>query len=110
MSVVAEQIDRHDGDGSFGEAVALMKTKIEDPDKTPSARILAELEREKTGFFRFAFAMAQKHRDYFASITQPNDAAALEFRQEAEASLKRQQEIEATDTMSLDEYLAHYYH
>jgi glutamate--cysteine ligase len=109
VSVVAGQIDRHDGDASFGEAVALMRTLLDDPDKTPSARILSELEQEKTGFFRFAFSMAQKHRDYFASIAQPNDAAALEFRQEAKASLKRQEEIEAADTMSLDEYLAQYY-
>jgi glutamate--cysteine ligase len=87
-----------------------MQTLIDDPDATLSARILAEMEAADTGFFRFAFEIAKNHRDYFASITQPNKASLEQFRQEAEDSLQRQHEIETADSISLDEYLADYFH
>lgn len=106
---VAAQIDRHDDDDSYSEAVRAMGTLINNPDATPSARILAEMEAADTGFFRFAFQMAKDHRDYFASITQPNNAAIEEFRLEAAESLQRQRDIEAADSISLDEYLAEYF-
>ena len=107
---VATEIDRHDDDESYAAAVHHMQTLIDDPDATLSARILAEMEAADTGFFRFAFEIAKNHRDYFASITQPNKASLEQFRQEAEDSLQRQHEIEKADSISLDEYLADYFH
>ena len=106
---VATKIDGHDDNDSYAEAVRLMQKLIDDPDATPSARIIHELQDANTGFFDYALAMAQSHRDYFASITQPNDDARETFRLEAEESLRRQREIEASDAISLDEYLAEYF-
>lgn len=105
---VAEELDRHDDNDCYAEAVRLMRTLIDQPELTPSARIIAELENANVGFFRFAHAMAANHRDYFASITQPDDAASEVFRKEAAESLKRQAEIEAGDSISLDEFLSQY--
>ena len=82
---------------------------VEDPEETPSARVIAELSAANTGFFRFALQMAQSHRDYFAAITQPNKAAVAMFKQEATESLQRQRDIEAADSITLDEYLAEYF-
>ena len=106
---VAKEIDGHDDNDSYAEAARLMKKLVDDPDETPSARIIHELQDANMGFFSYALSMAQNHRDYFASIAQPNDAARKEFRQEAEDSLRRQQDIEASDVISLDEYLAQYF-
>lgn len=106
---VAAEIDRHDGNASYSDAVQMMQKLVDDPDMTPSARILAELEKAKTGFFRFTLAMAESHRDYFASIAQPDDAASENFRQEALESLQRQREIEEADSIDLDAYLAQYF-
>ena len=106
---VAAQLDRHDDNDSYSEAVRLMQTLIDEPDATPSARIIAELQQANTGFFSFALEMARSHRDYFASITQPDDAVNERFRQEALESLQRQKEIEAADTIGLDEYLKEYF-
>ena len=74
-----------------------------------SARILAELEASGSSFFEFAHGMAKCHRDYFASIAPLGDERADFFRDEAADSLRRQEEIEASDTMSLDEYLQKYF-
>jgi glutamate--cysteine ligase len=106
---VAAQLDRHDDNDSYSQAVRLMQTLVDESEATPSARIIAELQDANTGFFSFALEMARSHRDYFASIAQPNDASSERFRQEALDSLQRQKEIEAADTIGLDEYLAEYF-
>lgn len=106
---VATQIDRHDDNDSYSEAAQLMRKLVDDPDATPSARILAELEQTDSGFFNYAFEMAKNHRDYFASIAAPDSSSMASYRREAEESLQRQHEIEAADSISLDEYLANYF-
>jgi glutamate--cysteine ligase len=106
---VAAEIDRHDENNSYFEAVRLMQELVDNPDSTPSARIIAELEDGKIGFFRFALAVAEGHRDYFAAIAEPGDTAGEQFRQEADESLQRQRDIEAADSVSLDEYLRKYF-
>lgn len=110
VKMVASEIDRHDNNESYCEAVSLMQKRVDDPDETPSARIIAELQAANTGFFRFALQMAESHRDYFASITQPKMASMERFRNEATESLQRQRDVEDSDTIDLDEYLSEYYH
>ena len=109
VAAVAAEIDRHDGNDSYSEAVSLMQTLLDNPEETPSARIIAELEAANTGFFRFGLQMAKAHRDYFASIAQPNKAAMQDFRDEAQESLQRQRDIEASDSVGLDQYLSEYF-
>jgi glutamate--cysteine ligase len=106
---VAGELDRHDANDSYTAAVHLMRDKVDEPGDTPSARIIAELEGSGSGFFDFALSMARNHRDYFASIADANDAAIKVLADEAVESLQRQAEIEASDTLSLDQYLENYF-
>jgi len=106
---VAEQLDGHDDNDSYAAAARLMHEKVDLPDATPSAQVIAELEKSKSGFFEFGLSMARSHRDYFASIAEPNDESSMALREEAVKSLQRQAEIEASDTLSLDDYLANYF-
>jgi len=106
---VAEELDRHNAKDSYAAAVHLMRGIVEVPGDTPSARIISELEQSNSGFFDFALSMARSHRDYFASIADANDEAIRALDNEAVESLQRQAEIEASDTLSLDEYLANYF-
>jgi len=106
---LAVELDRHDGNESYADAVRLMQERVDDPELTPSARIIAGLKEAHTGFFRFALAMAKGHRDYFALIAQPAGSTMELLRQEAEESLRRQADIEASDSLGLDEYLQQYF-
>jgi glutamate--cysteine ligase len=106
---VAVELDRHDDTDSYSAAVRLQQELVDEPDLTPSAQIISGLKEANTGFFHFALAMAQSHRDYFASIARPDDVASEQFRREAEESLQRQHEIEAADSIDLDEYLTEYF-
>jgi glutamate--cysteine ligase len=106
---IATELDRHDDNDSYKDAVRLMVTLVDEPESTPSARILAEMAEADTGFFRFALEMARSHRDYFASIAQPIAASNERFLKEARESLQRQKDIEVADSIGLDEYLKQYF-
>ena len=86
-----------------------LSTLLDDPSRTPSARLLQEVQDSGESFFQYAISMARSHRDYFASITPMSGQRHDEFSQEARASVDRQREIEAADAISFEEYLANYY-
>ncbi len=109
VASVAAVIDEHDDNDSYGEAVTAMQSLVEDPESTPSAKIVSELRESGRGFFDFARDMSGRHRDYFAAIASIDSATQDAFRREAKASLERQADIEAGDSISLDEYLARYF-
>lgn len=109
VAAVAELIDRDSRRGSYVQAVTSMKALVEDPERTPSARILAELRESNASFFEYTLDVAKGHRDYFQAITSMPDARRAELENEAAASIQRQADIEASDSISLDEYLAAYF-
>jgi len=106
---VAELIDRHEANESYSDSVRLMQKLIDNPDETPSARMLADLEQMQTSFFEYVLGLAKSHSDYFASITPLEEARRAVFEKEVAESLTRQQAIEAADSISLDEYLRRYF-
>ncbi len=109
VSAVAQEIDRGENADSYSQAVAELRTTIDDADETPSARIVEELRSNDDGFFHFALQMARRHRDYFASIAPLNKHILSEFGDEAADSHRRQRDIEAADVINLDEYLLQYF-
>jgi glutamate--cysteine ligase len=109
VSGIAELLDRADGSDGYAQTVRTLQGLIEEPGATPSARLLDTLRQEKCSFFEYAFSVARSHRDYFAAITPLSDARQAEFEFEAKNSIQRQREIEASDNISLDEYLARYF-
>lgn len=106
---VAEVIDRQETNQSYADSVRLMQKLVDDPDETPSARVLADLEETQTSFFEFALGLAKSHCDYFASITPLEEARRAVFEKEATDSLTRQQALETADSVGLDEYLQRYF-
>ena len=106
---IAATIDRAEEVECYVQAVQGLAALIDDPAQTPSARLLRDVQEEYNSFFEYAISMARSHRDYFASITPMSEQRHEEFQQEAQASVERQREIEAADSISFEEYLAHYY-
>ncbi len=104
---VAETIDRQ-GD-NYSAAIRQQRAFVDDPATTASARIVAELEQSGRSFFDFALAIARCHRDYFATIAPLGEAREAVLAEEAVASRRRQAEIEAADTITLDDYLQRYF-
>ena len=86
-----------------------MQSLNANPEETPSARMLEKLQSANCSFFEFGLALAKGHRDYFAAITPLSEERQAQFVQEASDSVLRQKEIEASDDISLDQYLAKYF-
>jgi gamma-glutamylcysteine synthetase len=71
--------------------------------------LIAELRDADTSFFEFAMACAQGHKHYFADLVPLSVERQEEFAGEAADSIRRQHEIEASDVVSLEEYLERWF-
>jgi len=109
ISGIAELIDRAEGRDSYSGAVNAARDTIAEPDSTPSARVLEELRAANCSFFDFALNASRGHRDYFSSIAVLSEFRHEELVREARESIIRQQDIEASDEVDIDEYLARYF-
>ena len=107
VAAVAELLDVA-GDGAYGRSVLLQREALREPDRLPSARILAEMRARNESFFQFAMRMSEVH--YEAFLAQPPRAAVAAHLAQATAdSLARQRALEAEPQMPFEEYLASYY-
>lgn len=107
MAGVCELLDQGHTDGPYGKALAAQRAKIEDPEKTPSARMLAEMRAKGEGFFHFALRMSEQHKAYFQNLALTPQKAE-EFARLAEQSWQQQQELEAANNEPFEEYLRRY--
>ncbi len=109
MAPVAELLDRGSEATPYADMLSRQNELVEDPDRTPSARLLAELVDSRSSFFEFALAAARNHKAYFETLKPVNEARQAEFAEEARLSHERQRELEAAETIGFEEHLARYY-
>ena len=105
---VSEMLDGGENAGYIAALDAQMAA-INDPELTPSARLLADLRETGAPFADYGLNMANRYRDYFTGIAAEFNGHKDLLTSEAAESLLRQREIEAADEMSLDEYLSLFY-
>jgi len=109
MTGLCEILDGDDPARPYSQALAVQAEKVRDVARTPSARLMHELESTGESFFDLAQRMSSTHKAYFLELYPPNTARLAEFQGGAEASLVRQQAIEAADTGTFGAYLARYF-
>jgi glutamate--cysteine ligase len=109
MQGLAEIFDRGESTAPYSAALAVQQGKLADVARTPSARMLAELQGTGESFFDLALRMSRLHKEYFLALHPPNEARLTEFAVEAAESVVAQQRIEAADSLPLDAYLAQYF-
>jgi glutamate--cysteine ligase len=107
MESVAELLDGGTG-GSRGQVLALQRAKVEDPDQTPSARLLRQMRERGEGFFDFSYRVSSEHRAGFKARSLSPKRQALFARLAAESEA-RQEQIEAADDVDFDTFLARYF-
>jgi glutamate--cysteine ligase len=107
MAPVAELLDGG-SDGPRSRNLARQRDKVDDPELTPSARVLREMRENGEGFFAFADRIAEGRRAEFAARPPSPDRDRL-FAEMAEASRLRQREIEDADREDFDTFLACYF-
>ncbi len=108
MATLCTLLDGSDLARPYSVSLAAQRAKVEDPDLTPSARVLADMRSHGESFFRFAERMSETHRRHFLDAPLPRETEAR-FSAEAKVSLEKQAAIEATDKLSFDDYLHQYF-
>jgi glutamate--cysteine ligase len=107
MAPFAEMLDAAYGGNNYATTMATLRLRIDNPDLTPSAQVLAAA-REAGGYFKYAKQMAEKH--HASLLTEPLDAATTaRFEASVVESLAEQKALEAADTVSFEDYVAAYY-
>ena len=92
----------------YSHSLQQQRETMQDSSRTPSARIIAEMRNNKEAFFPFSMRYSQQHAAHFRAL--PLSAEHVSFFQDvARQSVLDQQQIEALDTLSFDEFLTRYY-
>ncbi len=104
---VAELLDG-DETGGYVASVRAGLAAVADPGLTPSARILEDMRREGDSFFDFALRLSRAYHQTFRAAPPSSEVVKI-FSEMAATSLTRQQDIEAADSGSFEEYLQNYF-
>ena len=107
MGPVAELLDRARGGQAHAQALQDQRAKVEDVEKTPSARVLATLRERGESFTAFALRQSREHAQAFLAAPLAADEQAR-FEALARESLLTQQRIEAEDEGDFDTFVAAY--
>jgi glutamate--cysteine ligase len=108
MQGLCEMLDHGEASRLYCAALDQQRAKIDDVERTPSARLLAEMRQTGESFFQLALRMSKLHKDYFLGLYPPNESRLAEFAAAAEESHAAQRAVEAADNTDFDTYLARY--
>lgn len=108
MQSVSELLDHGEASRPYTAALEQQRAKLEDVERTPSARLLAEMRQTGESFFDLALRMSRLHKDYFLGLYPPNERRLADFAAAAQESHDAQARIEAADRLDFDTYLAAY--
>jgi glutamate--cysteine ligase len=109
LEPLAERLDAGLDEPAYARVVANAQAAIADPDRTPSARLLAELHAEHESFFELAQRYSTAHQRYYRERYPLSAEQQQRLQQQARASLRAQAQLEASDDLSFDEYLSRYF-
>ena len=105
MSLGCELLDSGNEVHVYCDSLHQQRLKIEDPDRTPSARLLAEMIENREEFFEISLRMSMQHQQWFASRPLDADKQA-EFEAAARESIERQLDIERSDNFTIRRFHA----
>lgn len=108
MVGICDLLDADKMGAPYSDALRHQMEALRDPQRTPSARMLAEMRANKESFFQFAMRMSRRHFEYFKHRELTAQRRRF-FEDEAERSLERQHDLERNTDISFDQYLEQYF-
>jgi glutamate--cysteine ligase len=108
MIGVCELLDEGEHDTPYCGALEAQLRKVEDPELTPSARMLREMRENGEGFYHFASRMSKIHQHFFKNLPL-SEKRERYFSELALKSIEDQAAMEAADDISFPEYLQRYF-
>ncbi len=92
----------------YRDSLRAQQRKLANPDLTPSARILHDLQREGESFHDFALRWSESHAAHFRRRPPERERLAW-FERLARESIQRQKHLEAEERIDFDEFLRRYF-
>ncbi len=108
LQPICALLDMGEAGQPYATAMAEQGETLAEPERTPSARIVAAMRASGENFFRYARRWSEQHRHHFESRPLAEERIRV-FTEAAERSLREQAAIEAADEISFDEFLARYF-
>ncbi|MGB6006534.1 MAG: glutamate--cysteine ligase [Castellaniella sp.] len=104
----AELLDQRSGDARHMDTLDQQHQKVQKPDATPSARLLAALRDSGQEFHDWTLAQSQAHWAALQARGLQADTLAA-YDQAAQDSLAEQAALEASDTEGFEDYVARFH-
>lgn len=108
LAPLCQLLDGEDPMRPYRKSLEAQRAALEDPDRTPSARVLRDMREHGESFFSFAKRLSEQHRECFLAHPLPATTEA-QMTEQAQESLREQAAIEASDTLSFEGYLHRYF-
>ena len=108
LEPIAKIMDGLCSENRYSKVLQQMQALLDDPEKTPSARLLNELQKSSLGFVDWSIDQAKKHQ---SALTENELQPAIQkgFKEMAAQSLKAQKSIEDSQSESLCDYIDGYF-
>ena len=90
------------------KSVRNISKRINEPDLTPSAEMLNQMKDEEKGFFEYTNQFSLKNKELFNEMPITEEYF-VELDIQKILSINKQLEIESSDTLSFDDFLADYF-
>ena len=107
MQPVATILDAAYGGTGYTATLAQLRKRIDTPDTTPSAQVLAGIQQHG-GLVPYTLHLSQQHHQSLLGQAL-DDATNAKFSAAAADSLHAQQALEAKPQIPFEDYVAHYY-
>jgi glutamate--cysteine ligase len=108
MEGIAKILNSIHSETCYIGALESQRELINDPDKTPSAKVLKDIMECDGSYYQFAKRKSEEHRDYFTNRKLDSEIKK-KMELMATQSLQQQDELEAKDTLDFDTFLARYF-
>jgi glutamate--cysteine ligase len=108
MQGICELLDSVDPQRPYVAALRDQILKLQEVERTPSARLLHELRERERSFPALALRVSREHKDYCLNSVPLAAERAREFEAEAQQSLQEFAAAESSRRGSFEDYLAKY--
>jgi glutamate--cysteine ligase len=108
FKATAELLDKSLSTDRYSKSLATYSDVLNNPEQTPSGRVIEEMKKGKCSYYPFAKSISLKHNQLFKDNTIPPELLQ-HLNDKARLSHSQQQEIEENDKLSFEDFLEKYF-
>jgi len=108
MKPICNALDKANNTTNYSKSLVTQREIFIDSSKTPSARMLNDMKNNGEGFYHFALRLSQQHKKFFDNY-ELSEKDIKFYKDMAGLSIKNQEDIEKSDSISFEQYLENYF-